>query len=60
MTVHTDTNRLQKYIEGSYPTIDGREPQFIINELSRISKTLNTIVDVMKLFEARMNTNGLT
>jgi hypothetical protein len=60
MATHTDTKGLQKYQANSYPNIPGGEARYFTNELRNIANALNQIVDVMKLLEARMNTNGLT
>jgi hypothetical protein len=60
MTTHTDTAKLNKYQPGRYPAIPGNDQNFIAAELVNISGALNKMVDVLKLMEARMNTNGLT
>lgn len=60
MAVHTDTKALLTYRQNRYPTIPGYDSNYIIAELTSISNTLNKLVDVVKLLEARMNTNGLT
>jgi hypothetical protein len=60
MAVHTDTKALQAYNPGPYPTIPGGDAKYLNDQLSSISKSLTTLVAVVKLLEARMNTNGLT
>lgn len=60
MATHTDTNALITYKANAYPNIPGGEAQYFTKELARISNAINKLVDVAKLLEARMNTNGLT
>jgi hypothetical protein len=60
MATHTDTQKLMGYNAQSYPSIEGGVQKFITNELQKIQNSINQIVAVMKLLEARMNTNGLT
>lgn len=60
MATHTDTKPLLTYKPNTFPNIPGGESNYITSELTRISNAINKIVDVMKLLEARMNTNGLT
>lgn len=60
MATHTDTTNLRPYSASSYPNIEGGEQRFFTQELQRISAATAQIVAVMKLLEARMNTNGLT
>jgi hypothetical protein len=60
MAVHTDTSKLLPYNSSGYPTIPGGEALYLTNELRKISSSLNKAVEIIKLLEARMNTNGLT
>lgn len=60
MTVHTDTAKLLAYTPKAYPTLDGGEERFISDELSKVQNAIGKLVQVVKLLEARMNTNGLT
>lgn len=60
MTTHTDTKNLRIYTSGSYPNIEGGAQKFVATELSKIQASINAIITVMRLLEARMNTNGLT
>jgi len=60
MTVKTDTQKLLTYSPKSFPKLDGGLERFITIELSTISNSIGKIVQVMKLLEDRMNTNGLT
>lgn len=59
MATHTDSNKLQGYQPGNSPSL-GNQQLYISNELAKISQAIGNIIVVMKLFEARMNTNGLT
>jgi hypothetical protein len=60
MTVRTDTAKLLTYTPKSYPTLDGAEERFITDELSKVQNAIGKLVQVVKLLEDRMNTNGLT
>lgn len=60
MTVRTDTKGLLTYTPKSYPKLDASVDRFITNELASIQNSIGKIVQVMKLLEDRMNTNGLT
>jgi hypothetical protein len=60
MAVHTDTKALLKYNPNRYPTIPGGEALYISGELASIKNAIAKLVDVVKMLEARMNTNGLT
>jgi hypothetical protein len=60
MTVHTDTKKLVTYNPNQYPILEGGEANYITKELQRIANTLTKLVEVVRLLEDRMNTNGLT
>lgn len=60
MTVRTDTVKLLTYTPKGYPTLDGSEARYITNELASIQNAIGKLVQVVKLLEDRMNTNGLT
>ncbi|MFI4971098.1 MAG: hypothetical protein ACHP7H_00345 [Hyphomicrobiales bacterium] len=60
MATHTDTTKLVQYSANSYPNIPGGEQRFITKELLSIQKSISQIIEVMKMLEARMNSNGLT
>jgi hypothetical protein len=60
MTVRTDTKNLLTYTPKSFPQLDAGIDRFITNELSNIQNSIGKIVQVMKMMEDRMNTNGLT
>ncbi|MGY3589373.1 hypothetical protein [Bradyrhizobium sp. USDA 4350] len=59
MATHTDTNGLISYTPNTFPTL-GNPDRFITSEFEKIRKSISSIISVMKLLEARMNTNGLT
>lgn len=59
MATHTDSNKLQNYQPGNTPAL-GDQQRYISNELAKISQAIGNILVVMKLYETRMNTNGLT
>lgn len=59
MASHNDTQRLTTYTPSNLPSI-GTLNLYVANELSNVSKSLTKIIEVMKLLEARMNTNGLS
>jgi hypothetical protein len=58
MATHTDTSRLVSYNAGDFPNL-GNSERFISNELRSIQKSIQSIINVMKLLEARMNSAGL-
>lgn len=60
MATHTDTAKLLPYNPKGYPNIAGGESTYLVNELAKVSNAVNKLVAVVKLLEARMNTNGLT
>lgn len=60
MATHTDTAKLLPYNPQGYPNIAGGESTYLVNELAKVSNAVNKLVAVVKLLEARMNTNGLT
>lgn len=60
MATHTDTTKLVAYNANSYPNLPGGEQRFITKELQSLQKAIAQIIEVMKLLEARMNSNGLT
>jgi hypothetical protein len=60
MAIHTDTKNLINYTPRTNPTIPGGDVKYLDGELTRVSNALNKAVEVIKLLEARMNTNGLT
>jgi hypothetical protein len=60
MTVHTDTAKLLTYTPKSYPTIEGSEERYITTELANIQNAIGKLVQVVKLLEDRMNSNGLS
>ncbi|MBW7970945.1 hypothetical protein [Bradyrhizobium sp. BR 10289] len=60
MATHTDIAKFVGYSAGSYPSIDGGAQRFITLELQKIQTSIASIAVVLKLLEARMNTNGLT
>lgn len=58
MATHNDTSKLVAYNAGSFPNL-GNSERFISNELRAIQNAIDTIIQVMKSLEARMNTSGL-
>lgn len=60
MAVHTDTKGLLTYQPKSYPNIPGGEANYLSGELGKLSNAINKLVDVMRIIETRLNTNGLT
>jgi hypothetical protein len=60
MAIHEDTKKLVTYVPRSYPIIEGGERDYLVAELQRVSNSLKKMVEVVKLLEDRMNTNGLT
>jgi hypothetical protein len=58
MATHNDTAKLLTYTDGNFPNL-GNSERFISNELREISKSIQSIINVMKLLEARMNNDGL-
>jgi len=56
---HQDTKNLVPYQNASTPNIEGGMQVFINKELNKISNSIIDIVAVMRLLEARMNTNNL-
>lgn len=59
MATHNDTAQLVDYAPNSYPEL-GNPERFITKELDKIKKSIASIQTVMRLFETRMNNNGLT
>lgn len=59
MATHTDTNKLVGYQPGNVPAL-GDDKRYLANELAKIQNAIASLVAVAKLFEARMNANGLT
>jgi hypothetical protein len=58
MAIHNDTSKLVAYNAGNYPNM-GNDERFISNELRIIQNSIQSIINVMKLLEARMNSAGL-
>jgi hypothetical protein len=58
MATHNDTSKLAPYDAGNFPNM-GNAERFISNELRKIQNSIQSIINVMKVMEARMNSDGL-
>ncbi|WP_316235070.1 MULTISPECIES: hypothetical protein [unclassified Bradyrhizobium] len=58
MATHDDTSKLQPYNAQNFPNL-GNAERFISNELRNIANSIQSIINVMKLLEKRMNDDGL-
>lgn len=59
MATINDTKKLAAYNAGSYPSL-GNPERFLTAELAKIQLSIGNIIAVMKLMEARMNSDGLS
>jgi hypothetical protein len=58
MATHNDTSKLVSYTASSFPSL-GNSERFISNELRAIQNAIDTLIQVAKSLEARMNTANL-
>jgi hypothetical protein len=56
---HNDVNKATPYNAQNFPNL-GNNERFIAKELASIDASIRSLIAVMKLLEARMNTNGLS
>jgi hypothetical protein len=54
-----DTDRLKRYRRASAPASDDSFKLYILKELDKLETTTSTMIDVLKLFEARLVAGGL-
>lgn len=53
-----DSDVLKKYTERPYPTIEGGEAKYLIEELKKLSVATNLLVDVVKKLDAKQIAHG--
>ena len=58
MAIINNTQKLVAYTAGTYPSL-GNPERFIATELAKIQLSIQNIIAVMQLLEARMNNDGL-